>query len=594
MSRIIFHFLIMFTTWHIKAFASDVGKGCYEIVKETDNQITAVISPSEVKEIVDLSIVKAISPEAQDSSIVDQAAPSAWKEVYLQLANTNYRSPLVGTLKFKDQPLLFNAFYASRYLQFFNSGCSRLLSTLNDWTQAKERKLFHMPYAQGFFNKAKALFQDFAFPLVRFSFPLVFDRYLVGPTDEIFRLQWKDARYVPSPKESDLLAKWGARELFDDKKEFMTKHPRWVVIRKLIQRSAKSAIATAYALTISMGLVELGSAKGIVSEQEFVSAPMHQLAEDEIAVLVQETPFPHTSVLINDVVFSYGVTHLTRTPVAQYFNQANIAGVLAPNQNAQADQDASSRKSSAGSMRFLGKHLPKSTHVIILKVTSAEKDSILRAYTQDLSKRYENCTHAYDCSTAAMEKLGYKNRLADASPSAMAGYFSVLKLKGDPRVKDMFFVASTDNQAKQYAQHALASWMSLMDMNVYVNAFLINQGRRAGVEIAYKPEEIQAYDPEIKILIEERKQSILRVIQMSEQIELFSLKAKFLSESGSKDEKDKLINEVEKFVGQTLQDFEDVKADPESELLLLFEKEFRWRNAAAFANEVQERYFKNK
>ncbi len=271
-----------------------------------------------------------------------------------------------------------------------------------------------------------------------------------GPTDRIFdeQAQGKLAHHKVERDIQVLTRYRGALDRYLTREEFFNAHPKslkfWSQTIKLFSLIQKLALA----LPVALGIDLLTHSKSLLSFEEFGTNPVHRLKDDEVALLVETCPYPHTAIAIGDRVYSFGRTRLQVFPLAQYLKQHEFNEYFTQvkkmwqersslpleerlafekyvkenfaEQKLETTNDASEKGSLQKSFdwayenNFLCKD--RSIQVLVLALGKDRVAEIARKLENNRGINYPNETLVNDCSTESLKTLGLENFLYDAYP----------------------------------------------------------------------------------------------------------------------------------------------------------------------------------
>jgi len=352
-------------------------------------------------------------------------------------------------------------------------------------------------------EKARLLWLDLFQPPLRTLGPIPFLRSN-RPVDHIFRKLFKTPDYAPTAEELALLDKHKALELFNKNREFTSKHPNYTRVRGYTWAAADAAKFASYLAAANLAYHQTQG--GMLSMDEYLQQP---LAEDEVQIINDTVPFPHTAFRIGNTVYSYGQTHQKSAAAPYYLRNREVNEIFRERLVGQPDLSettVSENGSIVGTIDYLKEvgagvgakvyeltgldEMPPSFQVITLKLKPEEIAKIKRAAEDSSFKRYHNNTFVMDCTTMAMCKISENSdilhpHLVDASPSQLAMHFGILKSLGDERVQRIQQVAVEEAESP-YKHLARNSWINIMESKLFIEFFLLYKGERLIHELRHK------------------------------------------------------------------------------------------------------------
>ncbi len=356
--------------------------------------------------------------------------------------------------------------------------------------------------------------------------------------DRILRRQAFDPDYEPTAEEWESLTLLKRDKAFLERRAFLTDHPRWAAFRWGTGKLSKAAFIALYGL-LGNHLHYLLNENNIVSAEDYLlDSEDSKLEEDEIQIWESLVPHPHSAIRVGNKIYTYGQTHLRaystqeylkmfllRTEVAKLKAEASNLGIpletlkenarkrgIPPamlddkHDEEETDPESINSASVVGNVyTLLGLDtLPPSMNVVTIKVGKETAHEIKRELELQVGKRYQNITYMNDCSTMALRKAGFHNRLYDASPGLSTMILAAMKTEGDPRIGRIFQVAvGYDPHSKTHLARNLE--LNLLESSLYLKSFLMNQTGRAIIDIDVAKngdKALEWYDPQIQEMID--------------------------------------------------------------------------------------------
>lgn len=354
------------------------------------------------------------------------------------------------------------------------------------------------------------LYQDWLHPVVRFLSPIWLPRANT-PTFPVFKRLWNNQNYEPTPGEWEMLDRHKARGVFEEKRAFMQRHPYWSKFRYVFGGTLEFArIATiVLALNFSNHILDGGSP----TVHEYVNAPQYQLKKNQVRLLNETVPFPHTAIQIGDRVYSYGITHMSRSLMNEYLRHREIRRMVlaerarqglppppedpvAPGSSAQIK--AWGAKTGEKALDALGlSSLPQSVQAVTLNLSEEEVNRLQRYLELQVGKQYANNTMVNDCTTMVVRALEENTRirvsgLIDASPAQTAFYFAFQKTMGADWVGPMYQITVEEPSHPHLARNL---YINILESKLFIDLVVFNQANRAYIELMYDREALQHHDP---------------------------------------------------------------------------------------------------
>lgn len=367
---------------------------------------------------------------------------------------------------------------ASKALRFFDDN--------------RHRHFFH---EKGTISKVLRLIQAFYNGPFRFLFPTPLPRFQ-KPVDKIFQKQLKNPKYEPTTYEFEVLKAYKAEDVFKDKKDFLNSYNGWRIFRKWVS-------VIVFSLFISNTVLGINhdyhlTAGGSLAVSEYVSSPAYELKSNQVRIY-NEGPIPHIAIEIGGSVYSYGVSHMTVKPRAQYLLETKLKEKIIKTQ-----EDTNSWETPIKVIEKSG----LSVQMITLNLTQSEHDRLRRDLELETGKRYQNHTLVTDCATMIAIALRNStsvniNPLIDASPTWNMMYLSLLKssgvtnMDGLPIVDGVFQVDRSDsrNPNKNIFR---TSYLNIIEGKVALHILPYNLIHRAYLNVRYGEEGLHYWDPEVK------------------------------------------------------------------------------------------------
>lgn len=379
--------------------------------------------------------------------------------------------------------------------------------------------LTHFKGRRGFFGKLFSVGQDFVVPFAKFLSPIPLpSNWGRGPTHKILRKLWKDSSYVPTPIEKEILKKYNTYEHYVRVQLFFKDHPNLKGTRKAIAVTASTA-RTLTAVAASVYAYEQLQG-GLIDVETFLDDPKYKLKDNQVQLIMETVPFPHTAIRVGNTIYSYGQSHMSATPIVQYiknkeYNQAIKdrmlkAGIKIPGEEVVSLSEMSLKDRLSAQLSGITGYLmektglskmPKSMQVVTINLTKEARGNLKRELVLNTANRYKNITFVNDCTTMvfrAIEKttdFNMQNRLWDASPSQSAMILALMKAGGSKSIGPIYQVAI--EQSDKPVEHLIRNtYINILESKIFIQLFHFNQGQRLALDLSLKKEGLQSRDKE--------------------------------------------------------------------------------------------------
>lgn len=403
-------------------------------------------------------------------------------------------------------------------VKFGFSKCRNAIQTLGQFVSPIE-SIDHFTHESTKSAKVLRGLQDLAIFAEVFLTPL--PRTLIGsPTKKIFYRLWKNPKYEPNEADLKILKKYKALEIFKRKKEFMLRWPRWVKFQRVTVEFRRWALMVSLGLALNHQL-QVG-ATTVVNRDQFLTSPAYALQPNQVQIINEVVPFPHTALRLGDKVYSYGFSHLAVRPVREYLINKSEADLYFLQQ---AQQEGSSFYSLVTPFAKTLENAPRSVQVITLNLSAEEYAALHRDLEMSTGNAYCNITFVNDCTTMALRSLDenagvFSSRFFDASPSQTAFYFSAAESLGSSRVARIDQVAIDRTDAP--AMHIIRNFsINVMESKFFIDLFLWNQGHRLWVDLTKSKNELQYREADVQQEIDSWQKIVDAEIDADDQISVF-------------------------------------------------------------------------
>lgn len=417
-------------------------------------------------------------------------------------------------------------------------------------------------------HSAVALFEDLLTPIPIF-------RFFALPTDRIFLKQWWKGSYVPTLEEKATIDRYSHRrwltnadQYLQERAEFKKRHPHWVRIRKGVTVLRQGAIALSLLFALNFAHEAQGN---MTTVQQYMRDPQYALQPNQIRLINETVPFPHTAVQIGDTIYSYGVQYVTKRPKAWYLQADLIRGkvldeaakkdgseivarVAEENKGEKEEegQDENEPVPEKGSITkatdwvteplagWLSK-MDRSVQMVTVNFDTVEQVIAFRRLLEAKTGYwYANWTMVNDCTVmlwrAIEEITGWKaSFLIDASPGQSFMYLAGLKTTGDPRI-GLILQVQVEGQESPHPYRHLArnALIQFVESKFFIHLVEFNLTYRAYMELTYSPEDLQYLRPEMKRAIQHWEKDVQARLKKDAQLFTFQILAqRILTEAQS-------------------------------------------------------------
>lgn len=366
--------------------------------------------------------------------------------------------------------------------------------------------------------------------LKRWFFPGLLTQ-LHGPLDAV---QAKVRKNPETLNDDDraLLATYGQLEGVESWLKFREEYPRLAQAAHAMETGARVGVRTTFQgvalLAATYAAYILSDDSHMPSTQEYLENKELGPEEDEIQLLVETYPLPHTAIRIGKSVYSYGVSHVMQCSPEEYLTQYEQQKIIETILELKKHKDELSpeeikilderfpgwdKVEVPVADDFSGKTMEWMTHVtgvkdwaravdvITIKVGKEKARSAQRFFEDHVASRYENRTWVTDCNTHSLEPIGGANWLYDPSPSLSVGVLNArsallsrLGISEDLPVTRSFTVMSA--QVKNKKTTALRNaYMRYAESANYLSFAIFNAPKRRSLDVEKPIAERHSWDP---------------------------------------------------------------------------------------------------
>jgi len=324
--------------------------------------------------------------------------------------------------------------------------------------------------------------------------------FLPNRVDRIFLAQENNPRASLGPSDRTALERLHLLQSFEDRKDFIQRHPRWTIFRRWVYRVVSVVLVSSNLLVMNH---ELQLSQNMVSANQYQTQAVRSQSREQIDVLVDIGRFTHLAVQMDGKVYSYGVKSVNVVPVAQYM---------------QAREEKNYNHLAARSFQVIRINLPADQRA------QFKRDLEFSAY-----KYYDNKTFINDCATMIARNLRKTTtfqppQIIDASPSQMGMYLSLLKtvgaknVVGQPLVADELQVGIEDAQRKVF--HLLRNgYYNMVESALFIRSMPLLQSQRAHLDLTKQDSDLQWWAPEVQQQLNEMRKEQIELLKEDPQIQ---------------------------------------------------------------------------
>lgn len=351
---------------------------------------------------------------------------------------------------------------------------------------------------------------------LRFLSPIPLPEIL-HPVNQIFARLWKNPKYIATAEDLALLERYGATEQFHERQSFLLSHPRWRQTHRVIAAGLGGAMVTTTLLAVAQANE---MAEHTYSASEFLALPSEQNDGAPIVqLLIETTPFPHTSLRIGDTVYSYGYTNLTAGTLANF-----LANMLDPSKTTTTattpdmpfKDGAESQGGAAVSVTVamghittrLAKNAPRSIRVVEIHLPINEISNLRKDLESKLGMTYANQVMINDCSTMVVRALERNTSIRipaiidpypTISAEVISAYLAVRSQLGDADVgKTMMIVP--DGTKSHLSFLVRNTFIATIEERLFLAnlAVPITPIQRTWLDVFNDDSDLEYYDPEVQ------------------------------------------------------------------------------------------------
>ena len=389
----------------------------------------------------------------------------------------------------------------------------------------------HLRGGEGFFGQfwrmGTGLAHDWVVPTAHFLKPLpVPSSWGRGPSYPIFKKLWDNPHYLPTSDERALLQTYNSLDYYFDLARFYSRHPRQHWVRKKIYTSAimarhLSMAAMGYSLYEQMQ-------GGLLSYEEYMRAEQYRLQENQIQIITEMAPLPHTAIRIGSLVFSYGQTHMTVLPLSLYlqstqYRTAASNALAREREQEQGPNIQTTRSWLAEATETI--HIPRSIQVVTLNLSQAEREKLKAHLVQQTGKRYAYRAFAIDCTSMVIRALAQvlevphaavSTRLFDASPGQTNLVLTLLDLFSERR--GPVYQVILEGEPNHLSHLLRNSYLNLLDSYIFIQFFIGSQARRLYADSQLSEAELQYHEESFFEFLEQAKKDFDEMVDSEREI----------------------------------------------------------------------------
>jgi hypothetical protein len=353
-------------------------------------------------------------------------------------------------------------------------------------------------------------------------------------TAPIFSKLEKDPKFVPMGEDLEILRRYGAEAAFEKRSALLAKNPKWFRTLRIADRTYRWGVAALGAVAIALAVEQ--SALGDeppVDIDAFLADPKNRLLPNQIQLLNETIPFPHLAVRIGDVVYSYGVSHMTSQPIGAYLRshqpqgdgsggffsrQRSVQVVtldLAPDETAKIQRHFRDQDGRAYDFEAIQSEM------------NPEYRELRRHLSLQEKKKYENVTLVNDCASMVVRALNLQTSMRvptaiDPSPSSILMYLGAEKMLGNPRVKSIRLVKGSRDQSP-VLQLLRNAYVNAREARLYFHplSFAVAQGHRTYLEASRGARGLQYFDSDFLSRERERRDSIEEEVRADRDLDYY-------------------------------------------------------------------------
>lgn len=288
----------------------------------------------------------------------------------------------------------------------------------------------------------------------------------------------------------------------------------------------------------TMGNVaEVAQSKPVFIQDKVSMSQTLPLRNDQIQILNETAPFPHTAIRIGSMVYSHGVNSLTQTPVDIYMKSHRL------NQEGSLNGISSAEALNNSLIKKMGT-LQRSVDSVVLNLDEQTVLNIRNQLLKQTNKEYRNTTFVNSCSTMVARVLDAQGiqisaMFLDASPSLIMSQLSLESLagrdngNGKPLVDGIYDLHYEGDASKKTVRNFLIRQLEAgVQMQIHTLPLRLAQRLQVNFE---NPTVDKFYleNPELKKGLEEIRISAEQDLSMIQEYDLYTLKKEVLLESGA-------------------------------------------------------------
>lgn len=365
-------------------------------------------------------------------------------------------------------------------------------------------------------------------------------RWILSPTRWIFRdlYSWPKNREL-TPEKIELLEQYGLMNEYQKKADFLQKHPRLRALTWSLHQAANTArLATLVGIFTLYGL----AAEGPIEANEYLNNSAYRPADNEIQIIMDTAPFPHTSIRTGNSrsIYSYGQTHVTRSEDIFYLygRQIRETFIQDPNEGSMASFQLDKIISLTGLDR-----LDRTLTIITIEATEEQVRELSLYLSEQEGKRYMNTTFVNDCNTMnyralrniGVTLLGPCPQLIDASPGQTAMLHGIQEVLGASNISRVELVR-INPEGNDLVYRLRNAWIHQIESHLFISFFLLHQPWRTALDILRTEDELSNHEPGFREGVEVLEQESKHEFNESAGIRLLRARMKRYLEVGATNE----------------------------------------------------------
>ncbi len=297
------------------------------------------------------------------------------------------------------------------------------------------------------------------------------------------------------------------------------KYPKLAKAFNVLDFIRESGLFFAYALTGLHTVAILGSDGGVINEADYTASVIRH---DQVQILVESTPFPHTALRVGDRVYSYGYKRLQVSSFKEYVNIQNMAEWLKNGNGILGKFKSENKDFMRRTIQVVTLNLdPESVGKLQFNLENRKYQAYLKSECLHPKLSSQAFPYANNCSVMALKELAFNEsdsilarivpkRIYDSSPSTVVMYLTMLHLMGSELVENSFVVVTGDDEDVGVLI-ARNSFINFVDATLHAKFWFTNQSLRTAMES--KHSDFHYKDPQYQALLSAAKKSWARYLE---------------------------------------------------------------------------------